>query len=306
MKMKLPLEGGGTVQFDVGALQEIAGRAVPPEVLLEWPSVGGEPALSVRIEVTRGKPTCREVRITADPTGREVLDKDLRDVRLADLVPEAVAAASFEVEPGEAATTLRLDGPTEELEQRLRANRRRRRITPELLKDVADTYRTHFHEAPIEAIRNRFLVSRRTAETYVSRGTRGRLPATDHPREEGEVDQWPVSSALPPTAARLATGLDSAHPTARVARSGSAEGGTQRRGFTKPSTPRPLAASLIRNSAGRPSAHGGKHGEPRGSTCGRRRRQRRLLLPEPHRAHVRATSSSAGWTGRCCASGSPR
>jgi hypothetical protein len=70
--------------------------------------------------------------------------------------------------------------------QALRAVRAHRRITPELLSDVAEVYRANLATGPTKAVREQFFVSERMAGNYVQLARKARLlPATTPGKKRG-------------------------------------------------------------------------------------------------------------------------
>jgi hypothetical protein len=118
-----------------------------------------------------GVPRCRAVRVTSGEAGRDVQASDLRGLPLEDVI---VAAVKY---TGTTATGTALGGwgGLDEMRQRVQATtaaakqaRRgvRRRVTPELLRRVAEVYRAN-PDAPTKAVAEVFGVAHRTGTLYV-------------------------------------------------------------------------------------------------------------------------------------------
>jgi hypothetical protein len=118
-----------------------------------------------------GVPRCRAVRVTSGEGGREVQASDLRGLSLEDLIVAAVKFTGTTATGTALAGWGGLDAVRERLQATTAAARQarrgvRRRVTPDLLRRVADVYRAN-PDAPTRAVAETFGVSARTAGNYV-------------------------------------------------------------------------------------------------------------------------------------------
>lgn len=171
----------------------IGDRLVPAAIDVQCPSDGHQPALHLRLEVVDGAPQCRELRIVSVPGGRDVRPVDLGAVRLHEWVEEffaAFAARVVEDNPDGTVAVIEVPfGPSHESAvtalHDARKGRGARRLTPALLAQVADVYRTRFDDRPTSAVAAAFGVAHRTAALYVQRAREaGLLPPTTRGRKK--------------------------------------------------------------------------------------------------------------------------
>jgi hypothetical protein len=152
----------------------IGDRALPAEFAATvMDDVGTEPSIEFSFAIRNGAPECRQVTFTSHPEGREVLTKDLRGIKVDDWLEYAVAYAGqrWSDEAG-GSTKISWDVSAEggrEMVRKARIARReaRRRVTPELLQEVASVYRAHIDGQPTEAVAEHFNKAHRTAALYV-------------------------------------------------------------------------------------------------------------------------------------------
>jgi hypothetical protein len=167
-----------------GEYVPVGDRLVPSMVELELNGDATSPTSTVRVEVRDGAPRVVEMRFHAKPGQGEVRQAHLRETQLEAMV-ELVAAfavrvVSFDDGTGVVQSSLSPEGEvwSESLDS-LRRARANRKVTPELLQEVAAVYREHLATGPTKAVRARFFVSQRMASNYVQRARRaGLLPPT--------------------------------------------------------------------------------------------------------------------------------
>lgn len=150
----------------------IGDRLVPPVVEVHFAGVDGQPALDMRLEVVNGVPQCRELRFTSVAGGREVKGLDLGAVRLAQWVEDifGMFASRIISDDGKTVTAVLAEGDEVDAAQamnRARKGRAARKITPDLIRRVADVYAAHLDDAPTQAVKRAFGVEDRQARKYV-------------------------------------------------------------------------------------------------------------------------------------------
>ncbi|EFV14137.2 hypothetical protein [Segniliparus rugosus] len=169
----------GTAYYNIVAERvRIGDRAIPPEILVDFPGGDNQPSLFMKIIVRNGMPICSELQFVAKQDGPEVRPKDLRSVNLDHWIEVIVGACSSRwLGDGHY-------GQDHNYEQGINEVRRARKqshrtMKPDLLKQVAEIYREHFDTGPVQAIQRAFGVSERTAARYVQLCRRdGLLPPT--------------------------------------------------------------------------------------------------------------------------------
>lgn len=170
----------------------IGDRLIPPWVDVVMPGAGGQPRLTLRFEVIDKIPQCREVRIASVDGGREVRPSDLKAVHVTQMLEEIFAWLSMRVvEEGDEQITA-----VEEWDEQAqitavrdiaaaRKGRHVRKVTPELLAEVAQIYRENIAGNPTQAVATAFGVSKRTASLYVQRAREaGHLPPTTRGKKQ--------------------------------------------------------------------------------------------------------------------------
>jgi hypothetical protein len=128
------------------------------------------------LEVVHQRPTCREIQIIA-PEGSEIHNRDLAAIKIGNFIANAFAMTSHQ----EGETTLDrfvgLPGIARTFSKA--AGSRYRKLSPELLERVAETYRQNVTGKPTEAVRLAFGISYPTAARWVAAArTAGFLPPT--------------------------------------------------------------------------------------------------------------------------------
>ncbi len=154
---------------------EVRDRVVAATFELEMHREDGTPDLFLGFEVRDGVPQCRRAELRSSEGGREVLSSDLRGVKLEDLLELAVvqvALALRQPEDGEAVGALSMITTEEERRQTLSQTRgvrreARRRVTDDLLREVAQVYRDNVDDNPTAAVQRHTGRSHRTAALYV-------------------------------------------------------------------------------------------------------------------------------------------
>jgi hypothetical protein len=143
----------------------------------------GAPDLDLELVVDErdGRVECRSLTLRAtEPTGRQVQAGDLR-ISLDDVIRRAVSLAASPVRSDDGAETVEMVVPGTEAEAEAAgkdAERRRRRVTADVLRQVAEVY-TGASGAPTKAVQQALgLTSYRTAVRYVKRA-----------RDEGYLDR---------------------------------------------------------------------------------------------------------------------
>jgi hypothetical protein len=187
---EFPLRGGRAWWDDLARPVKVRDRLVPEAIVVDLYGDGEQPSLRMKIEVRQGVPVCAELRLTAQPNGREIRPKDLRAVRIDSWIEQVVGLLPTyeEPEPG----VIHGSKPTPaDRENAQRATRRARRNTPrrpgrpkvpsDRLHKTADLYRRHADGGrPLQIIADVLEVSDRTAARYVDKcRSDGLLPPRD-------------------------------------------------------------------------------------------------------------------------------
>jgi hypothetical protein len=169
----------GWVMWDeMGEFAELGEYVVPNTFYLRLPSSPAEPSLQLTFAIRDGASVCVAATLEAKPQGRELLPKDFNSVRrdlttMSEQAFSCVVRASEQQFPG-----LVDDAQARRAYQSGRA-RSRRKVTDELLREVAALYRDNIGSGPWQAITERFKVSRATAGRYVMLARQaGHLPQT--------------------------------------------------------------------------------------------------------------------------------
>jgi hypothetical protein len=169
---------GWVLWDEVGEFAELGEYVVPATFYLRFPNAPGEPSLQLTFAVRDGAPVCTAATLESKPQGRELLPKDFNDVRrnLPSVTEQAfrgVMRVSQEHFPGP------VDDATARRAYRSKRADTRRKITDELLREVAALYRDNLDSGPWRAITERYKVSRATAGRYVMLARQaGHLPPT--------------------------------------------------------------------------------------------------------------------------------
>ncbi|TYK50579.1 hypothetical protein [Actinomadura decatromicini] len=130
----------------------------------------------IHFEVIDGAPQSREVRILATPGNREVRNADLRAIPVEEITEQVAAQLAVQYRTDEQGNRRRVarfilteDGQREGITAVRTARRQvRRRVTNEILRQVAEVYRENLAHAPVRAVAEHFdLGSDRTARRWV-------------------------------------------------------------------------------------------------------------------------------------------
>lgn len=185
MRVRVDLEMGWIEYDPVARPVRIGDRLFPPSVDVVFPGAPDQPRLSMHLSVIGGFPQCRTLTIEAKDGVREVRTTDLRAVPIDSWVEQLYGlVASVVVSEGdrETASVITSDpAARRQTEKQIQQARTasRRKITNDLLREVAAVYRANVDERPVEAVRAAFGVSYRSAAGYVERArAAGHLPAT--------------------------------------------------------------------------------------------------------------------------------
>lgn len=184
-------DDGGELWMEPGVtVHKVGDRGLPSPVMYRNDAIEGEPGYKFRFEIWDGVPVCTEVTVTAKPGERvDIRPMHIKKVarRLEDDLHRRLAVLAFKPvdDPGVQAKWVmeRLVSAEASTEARkvVETARRtvRRKMTPELLQSVADTYRA----APgpgAEAVAAAFDVQTRQAWRYINKArAAGLLPEGD-------------------------------------------------------------------------------------------------------------------------------
>jgi hypothetical protein len=172
----------GWVMWDeLGTFTEVDGVFVPSEFYLRCPGDPdeGQPSLQFDYGIRNGAPVCTAIRLESKTEGREVLPKDVEIVRRKLSNWNEVAITTVMRQSAESAPPL-LERSAARRAYRDGRTRTRRKITDELLTEVAALYRDNIDNGPWRVIAERYEVSETTAGRYVLLARKaGLLPQTD-------------------------------------------------------------------------------------------------------------------------------
>lgn len=172
--------------------ETIAGTPVPTWVEITT-SGGVEPDRYVRVELRDGAPQLVKLAWTSHPDQREIRQKHYRDLDLTALVTDVVSGAFWIAPERPADPLLTYQEQTRRYVEQIRTSKRMaakfierqrrpqgyRAITDDLLRSVADVYRSSIDHAPRKAVALHFQVTERMASTYVEQARKkGLLPPT--------------------------------------------------------------------------------------------------------------------------------
>lgn len=206
---------------DLDLFVAVGDRAVPQRIDLTLAGAPGkQPSLKMTIEIRRGAPHCTELTIKADPAGREVRTADVRAVRLEQWVDAVAALASVDVVTADDGSTVFVrsinravrgaapgdivnsslsefsrmvhdEGGEQEIAEALTSIKdarsgSRRRLTDDLLMQVAGIYRANLMDRPGEAVQRAYWLSPRQAARYIRAARdKGFLPQTTQGKVSG-------------------------------------------------------------------------------------------------------------------------
>jgi hypothetical protein len=171
------VDGKINIGFDPGAgLARVKDRMLPAAVTLHYERGHGIPDLTLQIEVRDGVPQCRQATLQSTEDGREVLASDLRGVKLEEFIEAAAVRVGMDLteqrQPDGVVTVIEPITTEKELRgtlAQIRAVRHeaKRRVTPELLQQVADVYRDNVDNNPTDAVAQFTGRAHRTATLYI-------------------------------------------------------------------------------------------------------------------------------------------
>jgi len=170
---------------------DLDGYALPKSWEVEFVNDNDQPDLTMRFRVDdNGRVQCRSAMLNAKPEGREIRLQDFRDVRVGDLLETAVQLVAIPVSVGgseDGSTDLaviRMEmearGPRDPRSAVHAVNRRRLRVTPARLAEVAEIVSVA-EGSPVEAVEGAFDVQRRAAQLWIKRARDTTNPATGRP-----------------------------------------------------------------------------------------------------------------------------
>lgn len=190
--MTMVLPDGSELVYDGQDIVPVGDRGLPRTVLHRRRADSRGPAHEITIEVCDGIPTIAAVKLTAE-NGAHIRGKDIKlsGAGLDRLVTDWLAKVTYQ--PGDTAGHPDYDWvqryPVKVAERaaatRAAARRptRRRRVTAELLRKVAETYK-NADPPKHEAIAIAFEVEPRTAQRYIEKAREARLlPPSDRTRK---------------------------------------------------------------------------------------------------------------------------
>jgi hypothetical protein len=157
----------GKGSFIFGSLTPIGsdGVFVPGRIDVDFSRDRSAPIRKLKIEVRQGIPECTEIHLVARPDGRGLRPADLEAIDLTAWVEDILSECTYRQTPDGLISVPGERNSRKAIEQARKAPRRK--VTPELLRRVADVYRENIDGKPIGAIRDEFDVSYRTAARYV-------------------------------------------------------------------------------------------------------------------------------------------
>jgi hypothetical protein len=143
------------------------------------------PLVRLRFEVDDGRPVCTEIAFNRGGPGFEIRAATVRQINVGGLIDQAIAwqtvqaQARYRIEAAmadESKYTTGSDGmfpfwtaeDAQRAEQAALSFRRQRSVDEGLLREVADVYSADTSGQPTVAVKNHFIVSKRTATRWVS------------------------------------------------------------------------------------------------------------------------------------------
>lgn len=157
----------GKASYIFGSLTAIGsdGVYVPSRIDVDFSRDSTAPIRKLKIEIRRGSPECTEINLAARPEGRCLRPSDLEAIELENWIDDIVSECTWHVTPDGFISRPGEQRGRDAIRQARKAGRRK--VTPELLQRVAELYRTHIDNHPIDAVSDEFDVSYRTAARYV-------------------------------------------------------------------------------------------------------------------------------------------
>jgi hypothetical protein len=189
LRVRAPIEDddghlmGWVLWNDLDERVEVADGSgtLPVEFHLLWPGTAEQPTAKVSFGVRDGDVWCSGVSVDAKPGGPEVTPTDIDTVARGLKNWAHIAASSALRGDQRQLPSDEADGRAQGAADKAPKDRRprRRKVTDDMLGEIARVYRDHFDEGPWRAIQDRFSISESTAGRYVLLARRaGYLPAT--------------------------------------------------------------------------------------------------------------------------------
>lgn len=159
-----------------GEMIRVGDRLVHQQIKVTFPGAGGQPRLEAVIDSQTGVPRVTDLTVTSVEDGREVRSTDLRSIEVESLLEAIVPLFTLEGEWGEDGSFSGVESIADSQSDEFRRSRSalrevrrasRRKVTPELLAQVAEVYRAN-PDRPAEAVEMAFATSTRTAFRYIS------------------------------------------------------------------------------------------------------------------------------------------
>lgn len=175
LRVNVTTDQGMQASYDgAGSMVRVGDLYLPTHFEMSWPGAEGHPGLEMTFAVIDGVPQCREVRIRSVDDGRPVRTADLRALRMDDFTEAAsVLVAQHWVDTSDdgvvSTVTTNRQVDVDAAFKTITAARKdsRRRITDDLLREVAEVYRGTPGPHPTKAVADHFEVKSRTAGDYV-------------------------------------------------------------------------------------------------------------------------------------------
>lgn len=169
---------------------QVGDRLLPQTFFLEIVDDVDQPSLRIDIEMRDGVAECRAVHVVSVAAGREVQVRDLRSVKIQDLVEFAAShvAGPLPTTNAKGTITVRLLShmDTADLKRTVKLLRSarsttRQTLTDEVLRQVASIYRNHPGRDKAKAVADQFKKEPRTARMYLQRARQRIDPDTGQP-----------------------------------------------------------------------------------------------------------------------------
>ena len=178
--------------YKIEDVVELDGYNLPKSWQVEFLNDDDQPDLTMKFQVSdEGRVECRSAALDAKPEGREIQLQDFRSVRVGDFLETAVQLVAIPISVGgtneDGSTDLaviRMEmearGPRDPRSAVHAVNRRRLRVTPARLAEVAEIVSVA-EGSPVEAVEGAFDVQRRAAQLWIKRARDTTNPATGRP-----------------------------------------------------------------------------------------------------------------------------
>lgn len=153
------------------------GVFVPGDVNVDFSRDRSAPIRTLKIQVRQGIPECTDIHLAARPDGRGLRPSDLEAIDLANWIEDILSECTYRLTPDGFRSVPGERNSRKAIEQARKASRRK--VTQEVLRKAAEVYRENIATKPLEAVRDEFDVSYRTAARYVELcRSEGLLPKT--------------------------------------------------------------------------------------------------------------------------------